>query len=630
MQNQKYISILLVISLLLVLVLNLSPVYAQENTYLLQQTQEFNQTQFENEMLNYINQARKEAGVAPLKMTPQLVELARLKSLDMIEKNYFAHTSPTYGSPFDMMKKFGISYSTAGENLAGHYSVPGAHDALMNSSGHRQNILNPSFTHIGIGIVKGGPYGMMFTQLFVGQPNFQQQPSNIQLDEENQEGNENKHWTKYLAELINTEREKNGLEKLKLNEDLMNAAELKAKEMIDKNYLSHRSPTYGYIDDMLKALNISFAEVKENIVGSPDVKLAHDALMNSARHKAIILNPEFKELGVVVEAGGKYGFNIVEIFVKPQQNKPEPKPELEPQPHPESKPEQKREPQPQPQPDTHNSEVLLEKEMLNLINKDRVKNGLPSLTINDKLTKIARLKARDMEENNYLGYISPIYGRTLEIISKEGIKYSTMAESIVAAHAVEPAHNALMATTRHKGNILNPNIQEAGIGIVKSSRYGYIMVEIFLGAENTTPNPEPEPQPNPAPGNNFQQQKEYEMLALINKAREEAGVGPLMMDKNLVKVARLKSQDMIVNNYFAHTSPTYGSPFEMMDNFGIDYRFAGENLAGHYSVPGAHNALMNSPGHRRNILNPNFTHIGIGIVEGGPYGMMFTQMFIGY
>jgi len=120
------------------------------------------------------------------------------------------------------------------------------------------------------------------------------------------------------------------------------------------------------------------------------------------------------------------------------------------------------------------------------------------------------------------------------------------------------------------------------------------------------------------------------MLSYINEARRQAGVPPLQMEAKLVKIARLKSQDMIANNYFAHTSPTYGSPFQMMESFGVAYRTAGENLAGHYSVSRAHEALMNSPGHRSNILNPNFTHIGIGIVEGGPYGMMFTQMFVGY
>jgi len=121
---------------------------------------------------------------------------------------------------------------------------------------------------------------------------------------------------------------------------------------------------------------------------------------------------------------------------------------------------------------------------------------------------------------------------------------------------------------------------------------------------------------------------EQQMLKLVNEARAQNNVPPLKIDTELSNVARTKSQDMIDNNYFSHNSPKYGSPFDMMKSFGIKYVQAGENIAGNQSVESAHNALMNSPGHRKNILNPEFTHIGIGIRKGGPYGNMFTQMFI--
>lgn len=119
------------------------------------------------------------------------------------------------------------------------------------------------------------------------------------------------------------------------------------------------------------------------------------------------------------------------------------------------------------------------------------------------------------------------------------------------------------------------------------------------------------------------------MLNLVNSERSKMGLRPLQADLKLTQVARLKSQDMIAKNYFSHTSPTYGSPFNMMKTYGITYRTAGENLAGNGSVTGAHTSLMNSSGHRANILNSNYTHVGIGIVSGGRYGMMFTQMFVG-
>ncbi len=122
---------------------------------------------------------------------------------------------------------------------------------------------------------------------------------------------------------------------------------------------------------------------------------------------------------------------------------------------------------------------------------------------------------------------------------------------------------------------------------------------------------------------------ERQMLELVNSEREKSGLPPLVPDMRLAELARLKSQDMITNGYFAHQSPTYGSPFDMMKEAAITYKTAGENLAGAWNVERAHTSLMNSPGHRRNILNPAFTHIGIGIIEGGPYGLMVTQMFIG-
>ena len=122
----------------------------------------------EQQMFTLVNGERTKLGILPLKADTVLTQVARTKSQDMIAHNYFDHQSPTYGSPFQMMAKFGVTYQTAGENIAGNSSVAGAHTALMNSTGHRANILNKAYTHVGIGIVKGGQYGMMFTQEFVG------------------------------------------------------------------------------------------------------------------------------------------------------------------------------------------------------------------------------------------------------------------------------------------------------------------------------------------------------------------------------------------------------------------------------------------------------------------------------
>ena len=118
---------------------------------------------------------------------------------------------------------------------------------------------------------------------------------------------------------------------------------------------------------------------------------------------------------------------------------------------------------------------------------------------------------------------------------------------------------------------------------------------------------------------------ETEVIRLVNEIRVNNGLKPLIHDWQLSRVARYKSQDMQKNNYFSHTSPTYGSPFNMMNNFGISYRTAGENIAKGYATPKAVvDAWMNSPGHRANILNSSYTHIGVGYVASGNY---WTQMF---
>lgn len=119
---------------------------------------------------------------------------------------------------------------------------------------------------------------------------------------------------------------------------------------------------------------------------------------------------------------------------------------------------------------------------------------------------------------------------------------------------------------------------------------------------------------------------ENEVIRLVNEQRVKNGLKKLQADWQLSRVARFKSQDMKDNNYFSHTSPVYGSPFEMIKNFGISYRSAGENIAKGQRTPKAVvNAWMNSSGHRANILNSTYTKIGVGYVAEGNY---WTQMFI--
>ena len=97
----------------------------------------------------------------------------------------------------------------------------------------------------------------------------------------------------------------------------------------------------------------------------------------------------------------------------------------------------------------------------------------------------------------------------------------------------------------------------------------------------------------------------------------------------LQKVAKIKAQDLVDNNYFSHNSPTYGSPFDMMKSFGVSYKAAGENIAGNSTLQGAVTAWMNSQGHRDNILSNAYNYTGIGVVESPVYGKVMVQMFIG-
>ncbi|WP_416149057.1 CAP domain-containing protein [Salipaludibacillus sp. HK11] len=152
--------------------------------------------------------------------------------------------------------------------------------------------------------------------------------------------------------------------------------------------------------------------------------------------------------------------------------------------------------------------------------------------------------------------------------------------------------------------------------------------------------PEAEPQPQPEeqtqqpdeeqqPADQTQRgigQEEQQVIELTNNHRREAGLSDLQADTELSGVARRKSEDMHENNYFSHTSPTYGSPFDMIRDHGVSYSSAGENIAqGQQTPEQVVQGWMNSEGHRENIMNGNFTHIGVGYE---PNGNHWTQMFI--
>ncbi len=136
------------------------------NTNTSDTTQASGVSDYEQQVIDLVNEQRAAYGLSPLTLNTELSRVARIKAEDMRDNGYFSHTSPTYGSPFDMMKSFGISYNTAGENIAMGQQTPQAVvTAWMNSEGHRANILNASFTQIGVGYASNGNY---WSQMFIG------------------------------------------------------------------------------------------------------------------------------------------------------------------------------------------------------------------------------------------------------------------------------------------------------------------------------------------------------------------------------------------------------------------------------------------------------------------------------
>jgi uncharacterized YkwD family protein/spore coat assembly protein SafA len=124
----------------------------------------------ENQVISLTNQERAKNGLKPLTANWQLSRVARYKAMDMRDNNYFSHTSPTYGDPFTMIKHFGISFTAAGENIAAGQATPQeVVQAWMNSPGHRANILNSTYTDIGVGYAAGGSEHYYWVQQFIKQ-----------------------------------------------------------------------------------------------------------------------------------------------------------------------------------------------------------------------------------------------------------------------------------------------------------------------------------------------------------------------------------------------------------------------------------------------------------------------------
>lgn len=258
----------------------------------------------------------------------------------------------------------------------------------------------------------------------------------------------------------------------------------------------------------------------------------------------------------------------------------------------------------------------------------------------------AKIKTLGITSNNNFCPTSPAYGSQFDMMKADRAQYSYAGKNTDGSSTRQGAYTCLMNSSGNCASILNTGYTtKMGIDVVRSDVCNKAFVKLFIKPTSTIPTlpqkpvqpqkpaqpQEPaQPQtPEPAPDTSGLNADEQAMFDLVNQERSKAGLRPLQVDMTLVRVARLKAQDMINKGYFSHTSPTYGSPFDMLKTYGVQYSYAGENLAGAPTVQSAHNNLMNSSGHRANILNASYTKVGIGVVSGGPYGKMFVQMFTG-
>lgn len=209
---------------------------------------------------------------------------------------------------------------------------------------------------------------------------------------------------------------------------------------------------------------------------------------------------------------------------------------------------------------------------------------------------------------------------------KADVDYATLTGDVTAKGGTDGASPNLYTLSSGTTVRVLGKIDNYYVVLPSNNRVGLIPISKTTPKDETTPQAVPETQGSPGEGMTAD---ESTMLGLINSARTANGLKPLSANSQLTKVARLKSQDLANNNYFSHISPTYGSPFEMMKKFGISYLYAGENLAKNTNVSAAHTSLMNSPSHKKNILNPDFNQVGIGIFTAKDGTKLYTQMFIG-
>ena len=300
----------------------------------------------------------------------------------------------------------------------------------------------------------------------------------------------------------------------------------------------------------------------------------------------------------------------------------------------------------------------LESEVLDLVNRERKIAGLNPLDNDDRLTRAARGHSEDMAQQNYFSHTS-LDGRSPgDRIKAEGYSGFTYGENIAAGYSTPVAvMNAWMNSPGHRANILNPSFCDIGVGHATGGSFRDYWTQNFgcgadtpstptpsvaptatptpSAAPTATPTPSAAPTATPTPsetptatptsqGNSF----ESEVFKLVNQERRKAGLDLLSNDTRLASSARKHSKDMAQQNFFSHTSLDGRTPGDRIKAEGYSGFTYGENIAAGFSTPeSVMEVWMNSPGHRANILNPDFCDIGVGYAEGGNFRHYWTQNF---
>lgn len=218
--------------------------------------------------------------------------------------------------------------------------------------------------------------------------------------------------------------------------------------------------------------------------------------------------------------------------------------------------------------------------------------------------------------------------------------------SMLTANEIQPMNNGFITIDPNSYSTTTPSHLYPHTSQVNNGQYWYYMFQPGISQPQTGAIIPPRQNPVTVPARNVQtpraganqpaqrpntaagiSQVAQQVIELTNNERRKNGLPPLNTDVSLSNVAQTKTNDMNAKHYFSHTSPTYGSPFDMMRDFGVTYTSAGENIAmGQTTAQQVVTAWMNSEGHRKNILSPNFTNIGVGYTSNGNY---WSQMFIG-